>query len=450
MIRLFAILGIKSPRSSNNARQIIYSAILKAASILLVFLIVPQSIEVLGTKKYGLWLAVSSFLGWFAFLDLGLASALRNRFTEELAKENQEYARKIISNTYLILGVISLFLFTVLAICLHSIPWNELFNSRALNNQRIEHFILLVFGLFCLQWLLDLVITLYIAQQKPVVQTISTFLGHALSLGFLFALKYSGITSLFHYALAFAIAPVIVLLFINAYTFLGKQKQFRPSLSDFSWPIIAQQLRLGVIFFIAQIAWITITSTDNLLISHLFSPEEVVPYSVSIKLFSVPLMLFVLIASPFWSSFTDAHVKDDILWIKKSMKSLEKFILAFVVMNAIILITSPAIYTVWLDEKITVDPLTNVAIFLFTSLVIYNTPYSFYINGRGKMVMQMIVTLLMAVCNVPLSIYLAGIPELKINGIVLSTVCCLLPIVVVTRIQYSKLLNNRAHGFWDR
>lgn len=450
MIRLFAILGIKSPRSSNNARQIIYSAILKAASILLVFLIVPQSIEVLGTKKYGLWLAVSSFLGWFAFLDLGLASALRNRFTEELAKENHQDARKIISNTYFIIGVISLLLFTLLSLCLHYIPWNELFNSRVLDNQRIEFFILLVFGLFCIQWLLELVITLYVAQQKPVVQTISAFLSHALSLGFLFVLKYAGVTSLFHYALAFSIAPVIVLTFINAYTFLGRQKQYRPSLSDFSWSIIVQQLRLGVIFFIAQIAWITITSTDNLLISHLFSPEEVVPYSVSVKLFSVPLMLFVLIASPFWSSFTDAHVKDDILWIKQSMRSLEKFILAFVLMNVIILLVSPAIYALWLNEKIAVDPLTNFAIFLFTSLVIYNTPYSFYINGRGKMVMQMMITLIMALCNIPFSIYLSGFPALKINGIVLSTVCCLLPIIIVTRVQYSKLLNNRAHGLWDR
>lgn len=417
---------------------------------MLIFLIVPKSIQFLGKENYGLWLAVSSFLGWFAFLDIGLASALRNRFTEELAKNNHIYARKLISNSYFILGVISLSLFVILLFSVNHLSWNKLFNSTSLAPPQLEQFILLVFGLFCVQWLLDLVITLYVAKQKPVVQTIFTFVSHALSLGFLLLLNYCKCSSIFYYALVFTLTPVITLLAINLYTFLGPHKQYRPTLNDLSFPIIKKQVSLGSIFFVAQLAWITITSTDNLLISHLFSPEEVVPYSVSVKLFSVPLMLFVLIASPFWSSFTDAHVKDDILWIKQSMRSLEKFILVFILMNAIILIVSPAIYALWLDEKVTVDPLTNFAIFLFTSLVIYNTPYSFYINGRGKMVMQMIITLIMALCNIPFSIYLAGFPDLKINGIVLSTVCCLLPIVIVTRIQYSKLLNNRAHGLWGR
>ena len=58
-------------------------------------------------------------------------------------------------------------------------------------------------------------------------------------------------------------------------------------------------------------------STDNFIISKLFGPEEVVPYNIAFKYFSIITMVYSILLTPYWSSFTEAYTKNDFVWIKK-------------------------------------------------------------------------------------------------------------------------------------
>ena len=50
--------------------------------------LVPLTINYLNPTKYGIWITLSSVIGWFSFFDIGLGNGLRNRFAEAIANND--------------------------------------------------------------------------------------------------------------------------------------------------------------------------------------------------------------------------------------------------------------------------------------------------------------------------------------------------------------------------
>ena len=49
-------------------------------------MLVPLTIHYINPTRYGIWLTVSSIIGWVSFFDIGFGNGLRNKFAEALAK----------------------------------------------------------------------------------------------------------------------------------------------------------------------------------------------------------------------------------------------------------------------------------------------------------------------------------------------------------------------------
>ena len=64
-----------------------------------------MALNYLNPVKYGIWLTLTSVIGWFAFFDLGLGNGLRNKLAEALAKNDNELARTYISTSYAIMTI---------------------------------------------------------------------------------------------------------------------------------------------------------------------------------------------------------------------------------------------------------------------------------------------------------------------------------------------------------
>lgn len=442
--------GVSSDRSLHNAWQIVLSAFFKFGSILVLFLLIPLSIEVLGEEHYGFWIAVSAFLSWFAFVDLGVISVLRNKFAEALAENDSFKAKKLVSNAYFINASIGLYLFGVFALLSSAVPWAKWFNITSVSHDELSLFAILIFAAYVIQWNLETIVTLCISVQKPMVGHLYQFCSHALSLGLIFGLSSIHTLSLIEYGLILLLSPISVLLILSLIYFSKEFRAYLPSLKLIEASTIRSLVRIGIVFFIGQLAWISITTVDNLLIASFFNPEEVVPYSVSMRLFSVPLMLHLLIVTPFWSAITEAQASDDTSWIQRSMRGLQFIALAFVAFCILLVFITPVIYSIWLGEQFAYDFYMDLSIALFTSLVILNTTYSYYLYGRSKILLQMIVTVFAALVNLPLSYYLSVQLNFGPKGIVMSTVVSMLPVLCVTYIQFRKVLEQKAKGLWNR
>lgn len=100
-------------------------------------------------------------------------------------------------------------------------------------------------------------------------------------------------------------------------------------------------LSFGLKFFILQISGGILFLSSNILISKLFSPEAVTPYQIAYRYFSILLLVFTIIGTPFWSATTDAYKRNDIKWLQKSNCYLNKVIIIIFIIIVLMVLISP-------------------------------------------------------------------------------------------------------------
>ena len=71
------------------------------------FYITPLLIERLGDTSYGLWILLSSILGYYGLLNFGIDSALVHHISKYLADDRQEDIGKVIRTSQLVFGIIA-------------------------------------------------------------------------------------------------------------------------------------------------------------------------------------------------------------------------------------------------------------------------------------------------------------------------------------------------------
>lgn len=447
--KIYNKVGIKSDRTKNIAKHIGWSFIYKGGSILASFLLVPLTIDYLDTENYGVWLTLSSFIAWFSFFDVGLGNGLRNKFAEAKAKDDLTLAKGYVSTAYFTIGAVCLGLFVLFFGVNFFIDWTSVFNTSKGLQHDLSILMPIVFGFFCLQLVVKLITTIYTADQNHSMQGKVTFFTQLGSLILIWIMTKTSESSLLLFGTIFSFFPVLLLILLNFISFNNRYKAIKPKFSYWKKKHLNEIMGLGISFFVIQLSWIIMTSTDNFIISLLFTPADVVPYNVSFKYFSIVSMIFSIIVAPYWSSFTDAYFSNDFNWIKKSMKNLNRFIFLFILICILFLLISPYVYYIWLGDVIVISYSLSTCICLYVSLIILLTPYNYFINGVGKTRVQLFQSAIMAILNIPISIFFARNLGLGVNGIVIGTIICVLPGVVLSRIQFSKLINSNAKGVWN-
>jgi O-antigen/teichoic acid export membrane protein len=422
----------------------------KGGSILASFLLVPLTINYIDTENYGIWLTLSSFIAWFSFFDIGLGNGLRNKFAEAKAKGDMTLAKGYVSSAYFTIGAVSLVLIIIFTGLNYFIDWTKVFNASPTLQKDLSILMPIVFGFFCLQLVVKLITTIYTADQHHSIQGKINFYTQVGSLILIWLMTKTSESSLLVFGVIFSALPVFILLWYNLFAFNKRYIDFKPSFKYWKKEYLKEIFGLGMKFFMIQMAGIVLFSTDNFIISHLYGPQSVVPFNISFKYLSIANMAMAIILTPYWSSITDAYTKNDYEWIKKSMKSLTMFsIISFVVICIMILI-SPFVYELWVGSDLQIPLSLTIYIGLFFILTIFYAPYTYFINGTGKVYLQLISIISTSIINIPLSVFFAKNLNFGVSGVIIATIICLIPHVILCPIQYSKIINKKAYGIWNK
>ena len=444
------ILGIKSSRTKNITKHVLLSALFKGGSILLSFLLVPLTINFLNPTNYGIWLVITSFISWFTFFDIGLGHGLRNKFAEAKANGDFKLAKAYISSAYFSIALISISILLLFIVANLFIDWTIVFNTDQKMLQELSIVMLLVFGNFCIQFVLKLITTIYTADQRPSMQGLIGVSTQALSLLTIFLLTRYSSSSLLNFSVIFTSIPVLVLLAFNFYSFSNKYKDLKPSFKLFKLKYVQDIMGIGFNFFIIQIAAIILFCTDNIIITQLFGPKEVTPYNIAFKYFSIVTMGFSIIVTPYWSAITEAYTKKDFSWIKKSMNTLLKLSIIFSLGVIVLIIFSNEFYFFWVGDLIQVPFTLSLFMGIYAIMGVFGRPFNHFVNGTGKIKIQLYFAVFGAVMNIPLSIYFAKHLELGASGVIIATIACDFIGLIILPIQYNKIINNKAHGIWNK
>src|ERR1035438_3879219 len=154
-------------RSNLAKKQILYSFFLKAISVVIGLLFVPLLLHYLDAERYGLWLTLTSIVGWFTFFDAGLGNGLRNRLTEALAQGEQQLAKEYVSTTYAIISIIFIVVLIVFYCVNPFLHWNEILNTSRVPAKELSLLALIVFTFFLLRFIFQLIGIILMADQRP-------------------------------------------------------------------------------------------------------------------------------------------------------------------------------------------------------------------------------------------------------------------------------------------
>jgi O-antigen/teichoic acid export membrane protein len=437
-------------RSRKIKVNIVYSIFIKGISVITSFLLVPLTLQYLGTEDYGIWLTLSSIIAWLAFFDFGIGNGLRNLLSEAIAINDTKLAQTYVSTAYAGLSIVLLVTAILFLSANLFIDWNILLNAPLHRNYDLNNLALFVLALFLFRMELKLISTILLADQRTAVSNAFEPIANILSLIAIYILTFTTNGSLENFIIIVSISPLIVFIIATVYFFSKDYRQYSPSFKSIKLSYIRKLGGLSTNFFLIQIAVLIIFSTDNLIINRILGPDEVTIYNIAFKYFSINTMGFTIVLTPFLPAFTEAYLKDDSHWIRRSQRKLLIVWLLILFAVIIMVLFAKPFYRLWVGAEINIPLLLNIFMALFILISTWNNIYVYFINSTGKLSIQVIGSLISAALNIPVSIFLARDLNMGTSGVILGTCISLFPGVILGPLQYYKLLNKTAEGIWSR
>ena len=435
-------------RSQLLKKNILFSFVIKGWAGIVQILLVPITIHCLGNYINGIWMVISSVLIWIDSLDIGLGNGLRNKLSERIALRDSRGAKEYVSTTFFtLIGIIIPAIVLILLACTN-IDLYKLLNVDPRIIPNLTAVICLSVVLVGNTFIFKFLGNVYLALQLPAVNNALVTLGQTVTLLAVFIQQVFHIHSLTWVAIAYTGGPLLTYLIAYPVTFHWKYKELSPSWRFFKKNKIKELFSLGIKFFVLQIAGIVLFASTNILISRLFSPELVTPYQVTYRYYSFIVMLFTIIAIPFWSATTDAYAKHDVKWIRSSVRKLNLIVLSMLLIIIVMTLVSPFVYNIWVGSGVKTNMMLSSIMGAYIFVIVFSLSYSYILNGIGALNLQLIATVIAALLYLPLAWLLAQ--RLGINGIALALVIVNIPGAILTRIQYKKIISGNASAFWTK
>ena len=432
--RIIAVFGLSADERTVKARKNIFlMAFIKGASILANLMLVPLTLNYVDEDTYGIWLTLSSMVAWMSFLDVGLNQGLRNKLAESLAIGDNRLGKKYVSTTYALLTLIFIPLMLLLLVVAPAVDWNRLLNLNP--DLSLIPAVCIVITYFCINFILSTINVVILADQKPADASLRSLIQQLASILIIFVLTKTTSGDLVKLCIGLCVAPIIVVSIFNFTLFKGRYKDIAPSLKDVDFSCTPVLMKLGVQFFIIQIAGIIQFQLTNFLIIKYFGPGDVTQYNLAYKYFGILTMVWGILTAPIWSAVTDAIAKSDVSWVKRTLKTYLKLLLLMLAAAPLMLLLANPAYHILSNGKVLVPFAISFWVMAYNIVFMFSTLFVDILNGAGKLKVQTIAScispfvflgvtfvLIKAGCGVP-SILIASIAA-NFNGFLLAPIQC--------------------------
>jgi O-antigen/teichoic acid export membrane protein len=219
----------------------------------------------------------------------------------------------------------------------------------------------------------------------------------------------------------------------------------RRSVADFAFA--RELLSSSWKFFLASVAWLVNSQTDNLIIAHFLGPAAVTPYAVTFRLFAYATLIQTLAAQSVWPAYTEALARRDINWMRGIFqKNLKWGIMIAVGITALLTAFGQHIIRIWAGP-IAVPPFSVIIwMAVWNVMLAYLFVMGTVLQATNHMTGIVIYSSVTAALNIVLSVWLVQL--FGISGVIAATVIAyvvasLIPVTVETRTILRNL--HRSH-----
>lgn len=319
------------------------------------------------------------------------------------------------------IGFISITLLIIFVSISSFIPWQSIFNTTLLSNEDLKDIVNITAGFLFINFWLRLINQVFNGLQKTSIVVFNQFLSNTLALIAVYILQANFESSLFKLAFVYGLSLMTSSIVMSLW-FYSKNKEFTPKIKNCGKKYVRSITSLGLQFFIIQIAVVIIFTTDKILITQFFGPKYVANYDVVFKLFSVITIGYSLIAMPLLSAYSDAYHRNDLNWIRKTIKNQLKIYILIIIATVILSFLAKLIIHIWIGEEFIVDSSLVLMMAFFVLVSTWNSIYSTVLGGLGYIRLGMYYTIFTGIANIPISYYFSIVLELGMSGIILGTI----------------------------
>lgn len=429
--------------------NVIGAFVVKGIALFVTLYTLPAYIAFFNNSEVlGLWFTILSLLTWILNFDLGIGNGLRNYLSASLVHGDYIECKRYISSAYFSIGAIVLTISIVFLVVSDNLNFNFLLNidEALVSSNALYVSVVIVFVGVMLQFWLKLINSILYAMQKSSVNNFLMLCTNVLILLYVkFAPSYSNDENIVAMAIVHTLAVLLPLLIATICVFAGKLRTAIPSPKYVTLYHIKKVLSLGGAFFIIQIAFMVIMSTNEYLISTTTGNSDVIPYQAYYKLFSIGSTIFALALTPIWSVITKAKAENNYMWIKKTFFKFSYIAIAFCLGELVLIFLTKPLMTLWLGDSVAEIDInyTISAVFAFYAVtMIIVSLLSSIANGLGTLKTQATSYILGALLKIPLAFLFVDLIGGWI-GVVVANVVCLLIYCIVQPFILLRFFNNK-------
>jgi O-antigen/teichoic acid export membrane protein len=444
----------KSPSFDRRTiHNILSIALLRGGNIGLQLLLVPISIKFVSASAYGLWLTLSSMITWLNIMDIGLSNGLRNKLTEAITRDDYSLGRIYVSTTYCLLAILSIVGLSLGLLLIYLLDWRHIIDVPAgMSGQDFRRLMLIIVSSFFLTFLLKPIASVAYATHKAYVEYLILFVANLVNFLLIWLLlEVTPSGNILLMALCFCFTPIIVTAILSLYLFRAGFRKFAPSVKKVDFSHARELMSLSGQFFIIQIAATIVFTTNNFIISHYFGNEDVTRFNIVQRYFNILIILQGMILVPFWAVFTEAFARRDTAVMEGNMKKLLGLATLLGAGSLVMTLISGFAYKAWIGDLVKIPFSLTLVSCLYTILLLYSSVYTIFINGTGRVRLQMVTALFSSTLHIPLAILLIKYFHIGMEGVLLVSCFWLALTLPLRHIQYKRLaFFTTGRSLWTR
>ncbi|MGY4384242.1 O-antigen/teichoic acid export membrane protein [Pedobacter sp. UYP24] len=398
----------------------ISSQVFTISAILLNLATTPFILHHLNSSIYGLSIIIFQITTYLGMFDFGLTAGVE-RFlagTREDSEESKNRIQKIISTSFIVYALMGLIVVVIGSVFAPFAA--EIFDIPAGFSKSVHYIIISLSFLVGFQFLLRAVSGIFFAHQKQ-------FLSNSLS----FALNISNIlfTVLFVYLgyelWSFVFAQVLVFLFNSILTLYFFNKHYgyvKFTTKDFEFSLLKEMFSYGFYLFIIGVAVQIVFQTDRVVIGSIVSLSAVSVYALTSKLPEMSSQLIWKITDNSFPGMVELSkgaeinpfrkIHDKLMGLTLSLSTTAFWIIA--------IMTAPFI-NLWIGKNFFAgQDFVFLICYLYLVQLTFIHVSSMCLNGAGIAKQLSFMSILEAILNLGISIYLTKLMGLK--GVLFGTI----------------------------
>jgi O-antigen/teichoic acid export membrane protein len=428
------VAGRSNERYRRAGLTAIAAVAAKLVAVVVMLVTVPLTLDYLGSERYGMWMTIGSITLMLGFADFGIGNGVLNVVADANGRDDRHLGREAVSSGFFLLSLIGVGLLVLFAVISTFVPWARLYNvSAPMAMSEAAPATTVFFVVWVLNVPLGIVQRAQLGYQRGFVNYAWQAAGSCLSLaGAILAVEVgAGLPWL---VVALTGGPLLAVALNSLVEFGWASPWLRPAWSFVSRSAARLILRLGLWFFVIQLAMTLGYASTNLVIAQVLGSSEVTQYAVPARLFAFIGVVVGLLMMPLWPAYGEAMTRGDATWVRRTLIRTLLVTLVLTVIPAVVLVVwGKQIIGLWVGDAVTPSFWLLGGLGVWTVLSGLGATIAIFLNGASILRFQAVCAMLMAVSALLLEVLFSrtwGVEAVPWALVLAYTVFSVIPLII--------------------